>query len=86
MKVLAKKEDNPNLPTMQVSCTGKGIHNETKPCGALLEVNVLDIEKATHTDYGGGSDVYYRITCPDCGTKTEILKKDMPKEILDFVN
>lgn len=86
MKVLAYKDNNPNLPTMQVSCTGRGIHNDRKPCGALLEVNALDIERATHTDYGGGTETYYRITCPECGVKTEILEKDIPKEIFDCIN
>lgn len=70
MRVIAEKENNPNLPTMQVSCTGQGF--EEKGCGRLLEVTGLDISKGSYRDYSGSIDVYYYITCPICHKRTEV--------------
>ena len=84
MKVLKKGIENDKLETMEVSCTGKGFTNK-KPCGALLEVNGLDILSDIHYDYGGGSDKYYYIICPECGSKTEIYEKDIPHSIRTII-
>ena len=76
MRVLKTGEENINLEIFEISCTGKGIHNDKKkPCGALLEANQLDVVSAIHYDYGGGSDTYYYVVCPICGCKTEVFKK-----------
>ena len=85
MNVLKMGYENEDLPTMEVTCTGQGIHNKKKACGAVLEVNFLDITRAIHHDYGGGSDEYYYVTCPVCGVKTEVYKSKMPAEIRDIV-
>ena len=85
MNVLKMGYENDELPTMKVTCTGEGIHNNRKACGALLEVNALDINRAIHRDYGGGSDEYFYVTCPVCGVKTEVHKSKMPAEIRNVV-
>ena len=76
MKVLKSGFENDKLETMEVSCTGVGF-SDGKPCGALLEINALDIKSGVHHDYGGGTDTYYYIICPECGSKTEIYEKDL---------
>ena len=35
-------------------------------CGAELEYVPNDVKSKTVTDYGGGSDTYYFIVCPQC--------------------
>jgi len=85
MNVLKMGYENDELPTINVNCTGEGIHNERKACGALLEVNGLDITRAIHHDYGGGSEVYYYVTCPICGVKTEVYPSRMPTEIRNMI-
>ena len=38
-------------------------------CGATVGYVPNDIQQETHTDYGGGSDVYNYITCACCSKK-----------------
>lgn len=40
-----------------------------KHCGATLQYVPNDIEKRVRKDYGGGSETYYFIKCPNCSTK-----------------
>jgi RNase P subunit RPR2 len=35
-------------------------------CGAVLEYTMRDTRRETISDYGGGSDTYVRIDCPNC--------------------
>ena len=79
MKVLKSKAENDQLETMEISCTGQGIHNTRTPCGSLLEINALDVHSDFSSDYGGGTDKYYYIICPECGCKTEVFEKNMPQ-------
>lgn len=37
-----------------------------KNCGATLQYVPADIIEETRTDYGGGSDTYRFIKCPEC--------------------
>lgn len=41
-------------------------HNE---CGALIEYFENELEFKIHQDYGGGSDRYAYLTCPNCGKR-----------------
>ena len=85
MNVLKMGNENDKLATMEVSCTGEGIYNDKKACGALLEVNAFDITRAIHHDYGGGAEEYFYVVCPVCGVKTEVYRSKMPVEIRDIV-
>lgn len=40
-----------------------------KNCGSTLQYVPADIKEEVHTDYGGGRETYYYITCPPCGHK-----------------
>lgn len=82
MRVLAEPNENPNLPKMVVSCTGKGM--EKKGCGRLLEVSFVDIQKGTYNSYGE-TEGYYYIVCPVCGRRTEVYYNEMPKEFRGLV-
>ena len=70
MKVIASAENNPNLWTAQVSCTGFGISNNSSP----LEINMIDIKKNSYKHYDD-YDFYYSFVCPVCGCKTELTGK-----------
>ena len=41
-------------------------------CGATLEYVPLDVKETRHTDYGGGTDTYYHIVCPNCSDKVSV--------------
>lgn len=43
-------------------------------CGYELEYTGEDVRSYNKTDYGGGSDTYYYITCPrpSCGKTTNV--------------
>lgn len=41
-------------------------------CGAVLEYVPRDIKSQTATDYGGGSDTWYYIVCPQCQNRQTI--------------
>lgn len=43
-----------------------------KGCGAKLEFVPNDVKDRSYTDYGGGRDTYYWITCPKCGKDVEV--------------
>ena len=60
MKILKYGTENNKLETIKVSCTGRGF-SDKNGCGALLEVNGLDIKSGIHYDYVGDSDIYYYI-------------------------
>jgi hypothetical protein len=38
-----------------------------KECGAVIEYFENELEYKTISDYGGGSDRYAFLTCPNCG-------------------
>lgn len=80
MKVLKQGVENDNLPTVSISCTGKGIANFGKACGALLEITPLDVQTGTHTDISGCTDRYYYIVCPICGSMTEVYLSNLSSE------
>jgi predicted RNA-binding Zn-ribbon protein involved in translation (DUF1610 family) len=40
-----------------------------KDCGAKVGYYKNEEKNYTYTDYGGGSNVVYYITCPNCGEK-----------------
>jgi RNase P subunit RPR2 len=43
-----------------------------KNCGATLEYTPQDILRRTVRDYGGGSDTYNYISCPNCNKEVTI--------------
>lgn len=86
MRVVKQGFENETLPIIEVSCTGLNLPNkEVNPCGALLEVNGLDIKVGSYTDYSGEKDTYYFVICPVCGAKTEVYSKDIPLEIRNII-
>ena len=38
-------------------------------CGAVVEYFQKEVQSFVHHDYGGGSDMVYYITCPNCGER-----------------
>lgn len=44
-------------------------------CGATLEYIPADIKSRVVRDYGGGSDTYYSITCPNCKETVDVLSR-----------
>lgn len=86
MKVISESFDNPNIPIMQVTCTGQGfISTEGHGCGCLLEVTPMDVCNGVHHDYAGGSDRYYYIVCPVCGHKTEVFYSQMSQAFRNLI-
>lgn len=47
-------------------CAKRVTHTE---CGAIIEYFANEIEIKVHYDYGGGSDTYAYLTCPNCGKR-----------------
>lgn len=43
-----------------------------KDCGAEIGYYLNELKEAIHYDYGGGSEVWYYIICPNCGKKVEV--------------
>ena len=84
MKILKYGTENNKLETIEVSCTGRGF-SDKKGCGALLEVNGLDIKSGIHYDYVGDSDIYYYIICPICGARTEVYCSQMTNQMKSTV-
>ena len=80
MKILKYSTENNKLETIKVSCTGRGF-SDKKGCGALLEVNGLDITSGIHYDYVGDSDIYYYIICPICGPRTELYRTQITNQM-----
>lgn len=72
-RVIKEAFENEDLWRGQFTCTGAGWEQHgTVPCGRLIEVLASDIVARKHTDYGGGTDVYYGFHCPVCNSFTEI--------------
>ena len=55
MKILKYGTENNKLETIEVSCTGRGF-SDKKGCGALLEVNGLDIKLCMDFERGKGNN------------------------------
>lgn len=73
MRLIAEANNNPELFSIQVSCTGHGWDQGFRtPCGRLWEITARDILRREHKDYAGYSDSYYGFICPKCGCFTEI--------------
>lgn len=81
MKLIAEAKNNPNLFKMEVTCSGKGWHQDGKPCYRLWEINAYDVKSRKHTDISGETDIYYGFVCPTCGCFTELNSKDIPMEV-----
>jgi DNA-directed RNA polymerase subunit RPC12/RpoP len=41
-------------------------------CGAKLEYVPNDVKTSVHHDYGGGSDTYSHIQCPQCNKSVTV--------------
>lgn len=41
-------------------------------CGTTLEYVPNEVKSETHREYGGGSDTYYHIKCPNCSEKVGV--------------
>ena len=78
MKVLQK--GNPNGWEIERDCTGQG--NGDGGCGAKLLVAEDDIFVTSHSVIGE-VDYYYTFECPECGCKTDIPEKEIPKRVCD---
>ena len=74
MKVLKKGE--PKEWSVKVKCTGFG--NNRYGCGAELEVVKKDIYLTYSEHYWGETDIFYTITCPECGKETDIPDSKIP--------
>ena len=57
MRVIAEKDENPEIPTMKTSCTGLGF-SDYRGCGRLLEFTPVDVVSGTSQDWTGGRDTY----------------------------
>ena len=58
-KVIGQDEE----VSRKVSCRG---------CGARIAYYRNDTSHYTSSDYGGGSDTYWSITCPKCGKSISV--------------
>lgn len=78
MKLIAEADQNPELFSIKISCTGARWNQDNRtPCGRLWELNATDILKRNYTDYAGGSETYYGFVCPKCGCFTEIQSSEL---------
>jgi DNA-directed RNA polymerase subunit RPC12/RpoP len=41
-------------------------------CSAIIEYVQNEVQDEKHYDYGGGCDMYYYISCPNCGNKVSV--------------
>lgn len=41
-------------------------------CASIIEYLPIEVKSRNYTDYGGGSDTYYWIVCPECGNDVEV--------------
>lgn len=69
MQVISKGPDPQGGKELRCRGTGFGT---TAGCGALLLVTPRDVQRSSHTDYGGGSDTYYWFVCPECNARTDV--------------
>lgn len=79
MKVLEKcSSDNWKV---ECRCTGKG--NGDRGCGEKILVTKRDIYVTSRGYYKSSKVYYYTFRCPKCDRNTNILEKDIPKDIKD---
>ncbi len=69
-----------------VECTGKG--NKTsnairdrKPCGAKINLTINDVFTTHNLDYAGKKPIHFTFKCPNCGSKTDLNDKELPREV-----
>ena len=41
-------------------------------CSAIVEYVPVEVKSYVHKDYGGGSDIVYHITCPNCSGQVNV--------------
>lgn len=46
-----------------------------KKCGALIGYYPKEVQSSVYHDYGGGSDTWYYIICPNCSEKIEVFNR-----------
>ena len=88
MKV--KQKSNKPFWSIDVVCSGDGnasINGKkgAVPCGSTLEVNLNDIFITNTYSYGEVDDVCFTIKCSECGSYTDIPKKDIPSDIKSYL-
>lgn len=82
MEKLANGNENPNVWSLEASCTGEGWNQENKiPCNALFKLNQSDIYKRKYTDISGDTELFYGFICPDCGCFTELNASKIPSYV-----
>ena len=52
-------------PKLMKQCTCRN-------CAAIIEYSLTEVKKHIHHDYGGGSEMVYTITCPNCGNNVTV--------------
>lgn len=57
------------LKSIDVSKELEVTHRE---CGAVIGYFRNEVQNSVSYDYGGGSDEWYWIICPNCGEKVEV--------------
>lgn len=78
----AERVKQEKLWKTQEICTGAGWNQNGRiPCGEVFEIDEMEIQRRSHSDYGGGSDTYYGFTCPVCGCFTELNEKQLPSYV-----
>jgi RNase P subunit RPR2 len=45
-----------------------------RSCASIIEYTLSEVKNFTSYDYGGGSDIVYHITCPNCGHQMQNVK------------
>jgi len=43
-----------------------------RECTAILKYALTEVKSRVDSDYGGGSDTVYFITCPGCGHQIQV--------------
>ncbi len=79
MKVLKKGNESKGFETEQI-CTGRG--NGNGGCNARLLVSEHDIFVTSSTVHCE-TDYFYTFKCPECKTKTDIPKNELPEKVKD---
>jgi hypothetical protein len=64
------KKGNPKGWEKEVTCTGKGNHNDG--CGAVLKVCKDDLFISETSSYDGSGESYITIRCCECGVWTDL--------------
>ena len=82
MKVLKKGNYKLQDWSLEVECTGKGWHNDNRPCHSILKLEDGDIVKRKYQGYGESCpSTYYGFICNECHCFTEIDESLIPDEI-----